>query len=354
MARDEREQTRMSRHTHKLVESLVLVMAVALGAAEAQAGVVFLRPEARVAGDVVTLGDVAELHGEYARSLAELEVMRFDGDVAQRDLDLRALRRSLSDADVHWGRLTLRGYGQCVVTRGDAKPTESTTRGNDAERAPLRIEPGTLGARIEQLIVSLADAEAEDLRIAFQQRDAQRLALPLSAGRFELEPMGSGAVGRVVVVVRRFEALAEVERFTIAADVKRRVTALVARQTIGRGQRFAAEDFERRVVWLDSDRGQPLDEIELVQGRQADTVLREGTVVYPEHVRAPTLVQRGERIAVRALAGELMVRATARAEEAGAAGDVIRVRNERTRQRFLAEVTGRRQAVVHGAGAKER
>ncbi|MEX2545516.1 MAG: flagellar basal body P-ring formation chaperone FlgA [Phycisphaeraceae bacterium] len=324
-----------------------------LAAGSARAGLVYLRPETRVDVDVVTLADVAELHGEYAQSLGDVEILRLDAEANDHELTRRRLRSVLGDAGVHWGRLTIRGRETCMIRR--AAPAAAHAAASDAEApvervdapAPVAPSPGTLGARIERLIVDLADAEREALRIRFRERDADRLALPLTEHRFELQPATVSGVGRVPVMVQRYEGDRELDRFTIMADVERRVTALVATQTIGRGQRLGREHFERRELYLDVDRGEPLADFELIRGRHADAVLREGTVLYPDHVRSPTLVRRGERITVRATAGELMVRTSARADDTGAMGDIIAVRNERTRQGFLVRITGRRQAVVH-------
>jgi flagella basal body P-ring formation protein FlgA len=151
--------------------------------------------------------------------------------------------------------------------------------------------------------------------------------------------------GRVPIAVRHYQNGQVTEQFTISATVKRQVTAMVATDTIRRDSRFDPGKVEQQTVWLSRDR-EPVKEMDLLAGQRADGVLREGDLVYPDDVASPVLVERRDLVTVRCLSGGLVVRTVARALDEGSKGDVIRVRNESSRETFTCKVTGPREAVV--------
>src|SRR5690606_12627577 len=109
---------------------------------------------------------------------------------------------------------------------------------------------------------------------------------------------------------------------------------------------------EVKEVWLADSRSQPITDPKLVIGQRSTVLLRPGTPVLPDHIEQPVLVERGELITVRCIAGGLVIRTVARASEAGAMDQLIHVRNEATRETFVATVTGSREAIVHLDGIR--
>jgi flagella basal body P-ring formation protein FlgA len=126
-------------------------------------------------------------------------------------------------------------------------------------------------------------------------------------------------------------------------DVEKRVLAVVATQTIGRGQPFMRNAYEVREVYLD-DSDDPVTDPKLLIGRTASRLLREDAIVYPKDVRSTIIVKRGELITVRCISGNLVVRAPAKAMQNGAFDEVIQVRNPHNRETYTVTVTGRREA----------
>ncbi|MEX0652913.1 MAG: flagellar basal body P-ring formation chaperone FlgA [Phycisphaeraceae bacterium] len=335
------------------IRPVVILILLLFTAAPALAGSIRLHNVASVQGRDVRLADIAELTGERAEILADTVIARFNEGRSELTLRHAQVRKALDVHDVHWGLVSLRGHSSCTVRQRPDEPAADDREPRDEPAVASNVESEidlntamTLRARIVEMIEQLSGAAREDLRIHFNDRDADRLDLSVVTHRFELEPGSTAGVGRVPVTVRQYRHGAVVEEFSITVDVERRVLALVARRTIGRGDAFTKDAVRVREVYLGSDRGQPLDDPDLVAGQHAAAVLREGAVVYPEHVRSPVLVRRGELVTVRALVGDLVVRTVGRASEEGARDEVIQVRNEGSRDTFYATVTGRREVVV--------
>lgn len=356
-----RLEPRTARPRRIPVSWTALALVLALLPAQAGADAIRLHDQMGVQAEEVKLRHVAELTGDQAAALGDTVVGTFDGR-ERMVVTLRDVRRALADAGVNWGMMTLRGHRQCEVLR--LEPTEpdaaATNKGEPAENEaddqkpvvasnidqPVRSqdEP-TLRGRIERVIAELAGVEREKLRIDFRPHDERRLEDKTWSGRFEVEPGATSAIGRVPLTVRQYRGGRPVETFTLTADVQRSVEAVVATRRVRRNERFEAGDIERRTVWLDHDR-EPLAETELVVGQRAGTSVRSGSPIYADDVREPVLIRRGELVTVRAVSGGLVVRTAARAAEEGAMDEIIRLRNEGSRENFYATVTGRREATV--------
>ncbi len=298
----------------------------------------------------VTLSCIAELQGDQALSLADTVITRFRLNDRELTVTLDTLRDVLCDAGVNWSKVSLKGFTRCRVSRlaaEDELPTQQEGPVLSNIEGELDLETTvTLKDRILEMMERELCADRHDLQLTYSRRDEELVSRSILTGQYELEPVVGVKLGRLPVTIRRYEDGRAVETFTVNVEVRRRVLAVVATRTIGKGDLFNADNLTVTEVWLDSDRGEPVDDPELIRGQVASTVLRESTVIYPSHVRSPLLVKRGELVTVRCFSGVLVVRTVVRAMENGALDDLIQVRNESTRETFNATVTGRRQAVI--------
>jgi len=346
----------------------VAVATLLLAAFAAEAGTISLRRSAE-SGEAIHLADVASLKGKDAQKLEKIEIARFRDGEQERVVSLSQVREALDQQDVNWGRLSITGFMECRVVNqqaGNAQKTKDKPNGDTREPAAERsdaassdphstanvsraVEAGQAGSlrqKIRRAIYRMSDAGRNALTIEFAERDAERLDQSILGKRYELEPRSSSALGRVPFAVRVYEGGRVADRFTISATVKRQVKAVVATQAISRGDPFEPGTTTLKAVSLERD-AQPITDSTLVEGQRADGMLRKGEVIYPEDVKSPTLVKRGQLITVRCLAGDLVVRTVARAQADGARGDVIKARNESSRETFTCKVTGPRRAVVN-------
>lgn len=326
----------------------MLTVVVALAASQVAASSVRLRAKANVASDKITLAHVAQLEGEQAQALAGLVIASFPTQQNELTIKLADVRKQLTETGVNWGMLSLRGFAHCQVVR--LKRDEPAPVGRDQAVASnpqneITLDSKlTLRAKVIETIHRLAEVDASELRISFGGRDQQILSQNVTTHRYEIQPSVSNVIGRVPVVIRQFEGQSLVDTFTIIADVKRKTQAVVVTRNISRSETFTPGSVELREVLLSDDRGQPVTDLAQVLGRDADAMLREGSVVYADDIKSPRLIKRGELITVRCHAGGLIVRTVARATQDGCMGEQITVRNDSTRQTFIAIVTGQREA----------
>lgn len=364
--------------------AFVAAAALALGGGAAAAsgqGSIRLMGYAVVTGDRVLLRDVAELQGEPAQSLGDVVVATFGpgggvsgdfggsgrsggsapgastsggsgGEPAVVTID--SVRRALDAHGVNWAVVTLRGHGACQVRRSD----HPHDRPAQADRARAAIEAdavdfssaGTLQDRVIELIERFAGLDRQQLRIEFTDSDEQTLSQRVGWDRYELEPLSSVAVGRVPIVLRRWDGDRLVEVGRVTAEVARRRVAVVARATIGRGQTIAPGDLELRELYLTTP-AEPLASPEHAVGRIAAAVIRAGAAIYPDQLRSPLLVRRGESVTVRCVSGALVIKAVGRAMQDGGLGGVIEVRNDRSGETYSVRVTGTQEGTVETAPA---
>lgn len=335
---------------------MIAMLVLFAGASAAMADEIRLRPEAKVAGERVTLGDVAEITGAQASHLSAVVLSDFAGKASEMTLSVDQVRDRLAEERVNLGRVTLTGPMRCRVTRASAaiqqpvaapaaEPVTTQVLSNPREAVTLN-SPQTIRDAAIDTIVKLSGFERDDLRIQFSDRDAKLLTTPLAGQRFEFEPGSATGLGRVPLVVRKWNGEKLVDMGRLSADVSRRVLALVTVKAVSRGEAFTRDDVEVREVYLQDGKAEPLTEPEQVAGRESIAQLKVGSVVLASNVRSPVVVRRNELITVQCVAGALVIRMQARAMEDGVMDETIRLKSDKSPETFAAKVTGVRQAVV--------
>jgi flagella basal body P-ring formation protein FlgA len=86
---------------------------------------------------------------------------------------------------------------------------------------------------------------------------------------------------------------------------------------------------------------------EPIAGMRLKTGLRAGEPICKEDLEPAPLVGRGEKVAVKSTAGRVTIMTTGVAQQDGDLGKVLRIRNTRSGETFLAAVTGRGEVAVH-------
>jgi len=319
-----------------------------------------LHDQAGVTGDQVRLRDVAELQGVNTPTLGDIVLATLGPDEQNTTVTLTRIRDQLSQHGVNWGKLSLRGYAQCHVTRR-ANPAQ-TVRASPSP-APLIANPMeeislsstiTLRERLVEFIAKFAETDPTELRITFANHNDPALSQSTWQDRYEFEPISSTALGRVPIVVRRFRDDRLVDSTRITVDVARRYMAAVATRSIGRGQMFTPGDVEIREVYLDGS-AKPVADLSQVIGETAGAIIRADAVLYDDDLRSPLLVRRGQLMTVRCISGGLVIKTVARAKENGVRGQIIQVRNERTREYYAVRLTSTQEgiAILHHDQASE-
>lgn len=344
---------------HALIPALVL----AVFTAAAQADSITLRDGAvDPAARVVTLADIADLDGDWARARAELVVAEMPAGQAELVVKMGDVRRTLDEKRVHWGKLSLRGGRSLTVTRraaieapaapqAEAQATVAANPTHEITIAGAQPVVGvTLREHVRRLIERTHGVSSGDLRITRLQEDSPAWSLTDADCRFELEPMDRDLLGRVPIVVRRWrdDALLGSER--VSVDVAVRRTVVTVKRAVQRNQTLTAEDVAAETRWMTQRQGDEIGSVDEVVGQVAARTIRAGTALGRNDIRPELMVRRGQRVAVRAISGGLVVQTLARAQEDGGLGQLIEVRNDQTRERFSVKITGPRQAVMPVGG----
>ncbi len=347
---------RMKRH----IPTLLLAAAMLAGGATALADSASLYRTANVEGPAVTLADVADLSGDEAERFAEVEIATFPAQQTTLEVRLAEIRRELDRHGVHWGKLSLSGPRAIEVTRrieqmpredepdaaadppaGDAEPLANPVQGVSTRNVGVPLRD-----RIVQWLTASLDADAASLDIQFLGREAEELALRDGGYRLEFVPGSRDLLGRLPVTVRCYRGDQLDRTIRVNLHVRRQAEVVRAVRTLHRGRTITQSDVKLERTWLDESARTPATDIAAAVGQVAAGLIRADDVVYADDLDAPVLVKRRQLVTIRCLSGGVVLKTVGRALDEGADGDLIAVRNERTRETFYARVTGAQEAVL--------
>ena len=259
------------------------------------------------------------------------------------------------------------GGGGAEVPRGsaaDAKVDERAELASSTVR-PLRDEVPGVGATFagvtlrEALIREVTDRlglKAEDIEIVFDPADERvlKLAGPTfgwSLGQTRLRNLGP--VTWSVTLWTESEKVRSTRRVEVVARVRAWQTQVVTRRGLSAGQLVRDEDVEVQRVLVEKLAEERLLSREQVLTMQASKPIAPGTVLAVRMLDPVLLVRSGQLVSVLLRQGGIEVRAVAKAVEAGAYGQTIRVRNEQTNDVFQVTVVGPQEAKLGPGALKE-
>jgi len=307
-----------------------------------------LRDKVQVESTRVQLQDIAHLEGDRVKQYANIIVATVS-DRHETRVTLQQVRQALQDKGVNWSYVSLRGFRQCVVyhTPRIEPATEPITSTAASTSAPPTgpatanpVEPVdtrsalTLGAYVMSTLRSLIGGDAEQITIDFADHYKDTLNLALNTDRVEVEPKSQSLLGRVPIVVRVYRQDASVTTHRLSAEIARKQIVAVAVRAISRGDLLGHDDIVMREVELTSDRTRPVLDPRDVIGQRAVMLLRPDTTIDRAHLAPPIVVTRGQVVTVKCLINGVTVTTVARAMSAGSVGEVIDVRNERSRRTY--------------------
>jgi flagella basal body P-ring formation protein FlgA len=322
---------------------------LALGAPAWGQNAVSLRVSATVAaGEGVRLSDIAAVLGPEADRLGAIEIPAAALGRG-REIAVEDLRRVLSEAGVNWSTTTLRG-GVCtvrVVQGGEAAARKETgVRG--ARGVPVE---GGLREALSLRIAQILRAEPGDVRLAFAESDAEFLGLAVS-GRV-VEARVVGASERMALAVTVFEEGRIIASRTIRVGVQVRRAVVLAAGAKRRGDVLAEGDLTRDVQWISP--GVAAAGAERAVGAAVRSRLNAGEIITEADLTPAVVVNKGEQVVVRALAGGVSVMTRGRALGAARDGELVQLAALDDPKRVItARMEGRGRAVLVATPAKEQ
>lgn len=295
----------------------VVLMAGLILAPTVQADRVVLMDEAYVKGPKVTIGDVAQLEGEFAKTLAHIELSS-----AAIPGSSKSINASLVLARVRSTGLDMDG-----IEFGGASHTRATTLSEE-------IGKNHLATSLREFIVARMpwDALSTEVDVPLPNQiitvpegdlDIQWYASP------QYQFLGPGTFSGKILVDGE-----EKRTLTMRAHVTAYGEVLVARGDIARGRPISANDIEVQQHALNNMPTGVLTEAVDVIGLVAKKTIFPGQAITTRNTQQRLVVSRNQLIPIEVRVGNLIVKDRAKAMMDGRTGDTIMVQNQNSKAQF--------------------
>ncbi len=303
-----------------------------------------LRPAARVeAGRPVLLGQVAVLGGEGAEGLATIEVLA-TAPAGGGTISTDELRRLLAPAKLSWGSTTLSGSACRLIVAEVAAAAAPAARHEPSESSS--VLPDSIGEALAARIGAMVDAAPEDLRLDFAEGDRDLLDTAVAGRALEVRTVGASERMALAVTLYEGDRIAVSKSIRVGVLIRRDVcTAVGARR---RGEILGDSDVTTERRWL-SPAARPAPRGRVV-GAAVRGRLLPGELITEQHLAPPVIVQKGDQVMVRCLAGSVVVTMRARALGDAREGETVPLESlDRPGSTFEARMDGRGRAVLLSA-----
>ncbi|MCL4694114.1 MAG: flagellar basal body P-ring formation protein FlgA [Candidatus Hydrogenedentes bacterium] len=288
---------------------------------------IMLKTEAYVKGPALTLGDVADVQGENADALADIEIGNAAMPGDSKRLDASLVRSRIENAGFTADSVEIQGPGSVVATTLYSEIT------SDMLATDLRtfIE-GEMPWALDEATIDVA-APTQNLVVPDGLVEVRWWPNPqyrwVGPGVFRGEVTVDGEVKRTVLVRAQVEAYTEV---------------LVAATDIPRGSLISVADLQLEKRAMSQMRGNVLQSTGDAVGQVARSTIFPGQVITSRQLMPRQLIKRNQPVTVEARAGRLVIRSQARALMNGCEGDLITCVNPDSREEFQGVV--RKDGVV--------
>ncbi|MEX2137919.1 MAG: flagellar basal body P-ring formation chaperone FlgA [Pirellulales bacterium] len=326
---------------------MCLVIATHSFATSPEAAEIRFRTQARTDGNVVRLGDVAEVITVDKREREMLQGVEIGpGGPSRQTLAAHLVQDRLA---AHGVKLVDHQFaGAAVITILPEADPRTGDNQRSLSKSAINLASTAVADAIVAHLKKTADPE-EDWTVAVELT-AEQARAAIAHGR-RVAVIGGGApwTGPQSFKVTAPKQLGN-ELFTIEANVSRAPRAVVAVNSIERGETIRAQDVELARIKPGSPQRTAFQSLEEAIGKEATRNIVAGQVLDDQYVRSPLLVNRGDVVDVFARSGGVQVRTRARAKEEGSHGGVIRVELLTDRRLLVARVCGFQEVEVLAAG----
>ncbi len=309
-----------------------------------------LKPHAtHTPGQPIVLADVATLSGPEAKQYADMVIIPASAADQPNLMVLpQDIRAALSSQfRVPWARLTLSGRACKVGVQN--RPASQTrvqrkyTRGfQNTLQADQIITQNTLRADIARQIASTLAIKPQDLRLSFRTRDAALLAKATASRRVEVRMLGSSQRTPLAITIYKNDSIVLKENLDVEIQVRKKVFTPIAE--IKKGSLINQSDLHEQAIWLKAHQSPAI--LEQIVGSIARTRLKIAAPILADHIEPPIIVKRGDLVRIHCLQGSVIVKAQARALQAGRKDERIQFQSLTSRKTFYARMTSLGHAVM--------
>ena len=277
-----------------------------------------LRDKAVVAGEVVRLGDVAELGKGAPERLAALSLGNAPWAGRFRNVGRILLKARLASAGFALAGFEFTGVEVCVV-----------------ERATVRIEPREIVEAARKHILARFPAGGPELSIELVRKPSPVL-LPALAEPPVLRPavQGRGVLrGLVRVDVDILGGQTRLKRVAVHLNVRQFARVAVARRRIASGDRLTERNVSLERREITGVRGTCVSAMNELEGKVAERSIAPAQVITRERLRPaeePIVVQRNQRVFLIVETAALRAVTLGKALSRARRGEIARAKNLRS------------------------
>jgi len=334
--------------------------------------VVQVYPATVVQGDSVLLSDVARLSGESAQLAAAWKVASAPSCGLSCTVDVAAVQKALGERGVNLANWIFRGASRCKVSKPTIKQNRKTsTRSHSSNHQAISadnlsslpktttsaasddvsVDPRTLEAHLRKHI---ADRVAElGGKPVIQFGAALNAALTLSepAYQFAIKDRDKRRLGLIGLEVTVSEKGRINQVLPILVRVALRKQVVMAARAINRNQIIESADLTltERVYERPDQIG--LSDTAPIVGQRAMRFIEPFTPINIRDLEPVPLIKRNDLVTVWVRNGDVAIKATAKAMSEASYGQPVTLKNEMSREPFIAQATGPRTAEVMMAKA---
>ncbi|HEX4795214.1 MAG TPA: flagellar basal body P-ring formation chaperone FlgA [Humisphaera sp.] len=342
-----------------------------------------LRSEATVHGADVRLKNVcrwADSDAAFFSPVADLVIAHCNPGAAFQSVDLKDVRKMLSEAGLNVAGINFAGPTACTIARNDVHfseqdalqqwidakqgvahavpadaviaPATQPVVPAPAPASPLETKPGVEKAQGQSLRQFLTEdaavrlgLAADVLQIAFSPADEKVLALANPLFKFNIDSRRVYNLGDVswdVLVVTDTGS----RKVHVTAAARAWESAVVMTKPLAARQIIRESDVIERRALVDRLADEPLVTLAQAVGQEASRDLKPGTVLTARMLDPVQLVKNGQFVQITLNHGGVKITAVARALENGSFGQSVRMKNEDTGETYLAVITGPQEATM--------
>lgn len=291
----------------------------------------------------LTLGEVAEVNGLQSENLQALAIST-PADIEPGKwtvLTFQSLREQLKTAPgVNFGAIVMHG-GDIQITRMLQSSPVPKNLQSFVEHADTN-DSHRLRELIEQWVYKRLKTTPKGTRITFNERDRAILETPTAGRIVEIRELGRSDQMVLNIVIYEHDRIVLERAIRFEALVERPV--LVSTASIKRDTPISIESTRVETRWLAPT--EPIADPVGSIGQVAVSTIDPGRVLNASMIESPILVQRGQIVSARSLAGSVSVTLMVRAKQSGRLGEIIELESRDRKQKFNARIAGAGRVVI--------
>jgi flagella basal body P-ring formation protein FlgA len=331
-------------------------------AAETEETVVQLYPTATVTADEVTLSQIAALTGEGAQLAGNWAITAAPAPGRETSIDQNSIQQALVRKGINASTWVFRGSSRCRISR------PMPARGQETPRAEISDTPTVSTPPAPAVTTAPADAPAtpqpadtleaairEHLterlsflggKLAIQMSPAIRELLQLSrpAYDFSIADRGEPALGLVPLDITIHRDGRVEQTRSILAEVSLLKPVVMAAGTINRGQTIGPEHVVLKEQAFDRADRIGSGDLKAFVGQRAVRFINKNELLTTRDIEPLPLIIRNDLVTVIARRGGIEIKGVGRAMASASYGQNVELRNELSKQTFVAVVTGPKTA----------